>query len=43
MALSLDHTIVPAKDKEKSAKWMAGILGLEYTGMCGHFAPVKVN
>lgn len=41
--LSLDHTIVPAKEKEKSAKWMAGILGLEYTGMWGHFAPVKVN
>jgi catechol 2,3-dioxygenase-like lactoylglutathione lyase family enzyme len=41
--LSLDHTIVPAKDKEKSAKWMADILGLDYTGLWGHFAPVKVN
>ena len=41
--LSLDHTIVPSKGKEAAAKWMAGILGVEYTGMWGHFAPVKIN
>ena len=43
MALQLDHTIVPAYDKVKSAKLMARIFGLEYKGTWGHFAPVKVN
>ena len=43
MAIYLDHTIVPAHDKEKSAKFLAGIMGLEYNGLFGHFAPVKVN
>src|ERR1041384_6369936 len=43
MAIYLDHTIVPAHDKEKSAKFIAGIMGLEYNGLFGHFAPVKVH
>ena len=43
MAIFLDHTIVPAQDKEKSARFIAHIMGLEYTGLFGHFAPVKVN
>ncbi|MEE8518855.1 MAG: VOC family protein [Dehalococcoidia bacterium] len=43
MALFLDHTIVGAHDKEKSATFIAGIFGLEYTGMWGPFAPVKFN
>src|SRR5262249_25570125 len=43
MAIYLDHTIVPAHDKEKSARFMAHIMGLEYNGLFGHFAPVKVN
>ena len=43
MALSLDHTIVPAHDKEESARFIARILGLEYKGPWGHFAPVKIN
>ena len=43
MPLNLDHTIVPAKDKEASARFIAGIFGLEYTGLWGHFAPVKIN
>ena len=43
MAIYLDHTIVPAHDKEKSARFMAHIMGLEYNGFFGHFAPVKVN
>lgn len=43
MALKLDHTIVPARDHEAAAREMAGILGLEYNGPWGHFAPVKVN
>ena len=43
MALQLDHTIVPAYDKVKSAKFIARVFGLEYKGTWGHFAPVKVN
>ena len=43
MPLFLDHTIVPAHDKEESARFFARIMGLEYKGPWGHFAPVKVN
>ena len=43
MALQLDHTIVPAYDKVKSAEFIAKIFGLEYKGPYGHFAPVKIN
>ena len=43
MALQLDHTIVPAHDKVRSAKFIARLFGLEYQGTWGHFAPVKVN
>ncbi|MCH7553703.1 MAG: VOC family protein [Chloroflexi bacterium] len=43
MAIELDHTIVPAKDKEASARFFARIFGLEYKGPMGHFAPVEVN
>ena len=43
MPLYLDHTIVPARDKEESARLIARLFGLEYNGLWGHFAPVKVN
>ena len=43
MALNLDHTIVPANDKEESVRFIAQILGLEYKGPWGHFAPFKIN
>jgi catechol 2,3-dioxygenase-like lactoylglutathione lyase family enzyme len=43
MPLFLDHTIVPAHDKEASARFFAEMFGLEYKGPWGHFAPVKVN
>ena len=43
MPMQLDHTIVPAYDKVKSAQFIARIFGLEYGGTWGHFAPVKVN
>lgn len=43
MPFYLDHTIVPTKDKEGSARFFARIFGLEYKGMWGPFAPVKVN
>lgn len=43
MAIELNHTIVPAHDKEESAQFFATIFGLKYEKVAGHFAPVKVN
>jgi catechol 2,3-dioxygenase-like lactoylglutathione lyase family enzyme len=43
MSITLNHTIVPARDKEASAKHFAHLFGLKYEGGTGHFAPVKVN
>ncbi len=43
MAIILDHTIVPARDKVASARFFAHIFGLEYRGPQSHFAPVQVN
>jgi len=43
MAIILNHTIVPARDKEASARFFADIFGLTYEGPSGHFAPVRVN
>jgi catechol 2,3-dioxygenase-like lactoylglutathione lyase family enzyme len=43
MTIVLDHTIVPARDKEESARFFARIFGLAYEGTRSHFAPVQVN
>ncbi len=43
MTIVLDHTIVPARDKEESARFFARIFGLEYRGPVSHFAPVRIN
>ena len=43
MAIVLDHTIVPAHDKEASARFLARILGLRYEGALSHFAPLRIN
>ena len=43
MAITLNHTIVPAHDKEASVQFFAHIFGLTYAGPVGHFAPVQVN
>lgn len=43
MTIALDHTIVPAKNNEESARFFARIFGLRYDGPFYHFAPVKVN
>ncbi len=43
MAILLEHTIVPAHDREISARFFARIFGLAYEGPHGHFAPVRVN
>ena len=43
MAITLDHTIVPARDKVASAKFFASLFGLTYGGPMGPFAQVQVN
>jgi catechol 2,3-dioxygenase-like lactoylglutathione lyase family enzyme len=43
MAIKLNHTVVPARDKERSARFFAQIFGLTYEGPMGHFAPVRIN
>ncbi len=42
MAIELNHTIVPAHDKEASALFYERIFGLKYEGPLGHFAPVRI-
>ena len=41
--ITLNHTIVPARDKEVAARLFAQLFGLAYNGAGEHFAPVKVN
>ncbi len=43
MDITLNHTIVPAHNKERSAEFFARLFGLTYEGLEGHFAPVRVN
>jgi catechol 2,3-dioxygenase-like lactoylglutathione lyase family enzyme len=42
MTVTLNHTIVPARDKAEAAKFFAQIFGLK-RGRSGYFAPVKIN
>ncbi len=42
MTITLNHAIVPARDKVAAAKFFARIFGLK-RGRTGHFAPVQVN
>jgi AcrR family transcriptional regulator len=41
--ITLNHTIVPARDNEEAAREFAEIMGLIYEGPHRHFAPVRVN
>jgi catechol 2,3-dioxygenase-like lactoylglutathione lyase family enzyme len=44
MTIELNHTIVPARDKLASAKFLAMILGLSFDERAvEYFAPVRVN
>jgi catechol 2,3-dioxygenase-like lactoylglutathione lyase family enzyme len=43
MAITLDHTIVPAHNKIAAAMFFAKMFGLTYDGAMGPFAPVRVN
>ena len=42
MTITLNHTIVPARDKVAAAKFFAKIFGVK-RGRTGYFAPVRVN
>jgi len=42
MAIELNHTIVPARDAEASARFYERIFGFEYQGKMGHFTQVRV-
>ena len=42
MAITLNHTIVPTRDKAAAARFFARIFGLK-PGRTGYFAPVRVN
>jgi catechol 2,3-dioxygenase-like lactoylglutathione lyase family enzyme len=41
MGPALNHIIIPVKDRWASAKFLAGILGLEVGPEWGHFVPVQ--
>ena len=43
MTVELNHTIIPAKDKSASAKFLADILNLGAGPEWGHFVPVKTG
>jgi catechol 2,3-dioxygenase-like lactoylglutathione lyase family enzyme len=43
MAITLNHTIVPALDKVAAARFFADLFGLPFHGVAGPFAPVQVN
>jgi catechol 2,3-dioxygenase-like lactoylglutathione lyase family enzyme len=42
MTITLNHTIVPAREKVAAAKFFADLFGLR-RGRTGYFAPVRVN
>jgi catechol 2,3-dioxygenase-like lactoylglutathione lyase family enzyme len=43
MPLTLNHTIVPSHDKQRSAEFFAHIMGLGQPGAMGHFVQVRIN
>ncbi len=43
MTITLNHTIVPARDKVAAARFFADIFGLDFSEQSDHFAPVRVN
>jgi len=42
MTITLNHAIVPARDKVAAAKFFAGVFGLKRE-RAGYFAPVRIN
>jgi hypothetical protein len=42
MTITLNHTIVPARDKRAAAQFFACIFGLHADSKGGRFAPVRI-
>lgn len=43
MSITLNHTIVPAHDKEKTARFYTRIFGFEYIGAFASFIVIRIN
>jgi catechol 2,3-dioxygenase-like lactoylglutathione lyase family enzyme len=43
VTITLNHTIVPARDKSAAAQFFARIFGLHADPESGHFVPVRIN
>ena len=43
MAVILNHTIVPVGDKQRGARFLADLLGLQVSEQSGPFVPVQIN
>jgi catechol 2,3-dioxygenase-like lactoylglutathione lyase family enzyme len=43
VSITLNHTIVPSRDKVKAARFYAKVFGFEYLGSFSHFIVVRVN
>jgi catechol 2,3-dioxygenase-like lactoylglutathione lyase family enzyme len=43
MTIVLDHTHIPARDKDASARLFAEVFGLRYAGPVGWYAAVRIN
>jgi catechol 2,3-dioxygenase-like lactoylglutathione lyase family enzyme len=43
MTIVLNHTIVPVGDKQRGARLLADLLGLEVGAPAGPFVPVRIN
>ncbi|MET9625089.1 MULTISPECIES: VOC family protein [unclassified Streptomyces] len=43
MAIELNHTVVHSRDKQASARFLAGILGVEVGAPFGPFVPVDLD
>lgn len=43
MALQLDHTLVPARDKDAAARFISRVFGVPYIGLWRGFAVVRIN
>ena len=43
MTITLNHTIVPTRDKRAAAQFFARIFGLHVDPKGDHFAPVRIN
>ncbi len=43
MTIELNHTIVPARDKEESARFYERIFGFTPEGPMAHFSPVRIS